>query len=63
MCEDCGAEAPPGYPDMAAARVGEAVAKLEEDGLTVQACNQFIQVTGTHNHIILVSETGRLLHS
>ena len=58
MCEDCGAEAPPGYPDMAAARVGEAVARLEEAGLTVQACNQFIQVMGnTRSHYFGVGKT------
>ena len=43
MCNECQSESPPGYHEMANARVAEAVAKVEEEGLTPSSCQKFIK--------------------
>lgn len=43
VCNECQSESPPGYHEMANARVAEAVAKVEEEGLTPSSCQKFIK--------------------
>ena len=43
VCNECQSESPPGYHEMANARVAEAVAKVEEEGLTPASCQKFIK--------------------
>ena len=42
MCNECGNEAPAGYHEMANAKVAQAIAKLEESGLTPEKCDKFL---------------------
>jgi len=48
-CYKCKAESPKGYSDMAESKVSDAVAKLEENGLSVPACRKFIS---TYSRVI-----------
>lgn len=43
-CKECGRPAPPGYSEMAEEKVAATIAKLEEEGLTVEACQKFLTV-------------------
>ena len=42
MCNECGNEAPAGYHEMANTKVAQAIAKLEESGLTPEKCEKFL---------------------
>ena len=43
VCTECNTEAPPGYQEMANAKVAEAVAQQEEEGLSPASCEKFIK--------------------
>jgi len=43
-CGECKRAAPPGYSEMAEEKVAATIAKLEEEGLTVEACEKFLAV-------------------
>ena len=43
-CVECGRKAPPGYSDKADEKVAATIAKMEEEGLTPEACQQFLKV-------------------
>ena len=46
-CVECGRKAPPGYSDKADEKVAATIAKMEEEGLTPEACQQFLKVVTT----------------
>ena len=43
VCTECGNPAPPGYHEMANSKVAEAIAKMEEEGLTPAKCEKFLK--------------------
>ena len=43
LCNECGTAAPLGYSDMAYSKVGSAIAKIEEEGLTPESCEKFLK--------------------
>ena len=43
VCTDCNTESPPGYHEMANAKVAEAIAQQEEEGLSPASCEKFLK--------------------
>jgi len=50
ICNECGMEAPKGYQDIVNEKVASAIAKLEEAGLTPEACEKFLKTYGKVLH-------------
>ena len=51
LCNECGGAAMPGYSDMANGKVAEAIAKLEEEGLTPARCEKFLK---TYSKVLFI---------